>query len=70
MTVATIKEDAKQLIDQLPDDSSWEDLIHEIYVRQTIEAGLAIIFVEEGGPGGFPGRQRFLSCGLGNFSGH
>ncbi len=41
MTVATIKEDARQLIDQLPDDSSWDDLIHEIYVRQTIEAGLA-----------------------------
>jgi len=27
-------------VDQLPDDASWEDLIYQIYVRQSIEAGL------------------------------
>ena len=25
----------------LPDDSTWEDLMYQIYVRETIEAGLA-----------------------------
>lgn len=36
-----IKEEAKRLIDRLPDESTWDDLMHEIYVRQAIEAGLA-----------------------------
>jgi hypothetical protein len=37
----SIKEEAKRLIDKLPDNSTWEDLIHEIYVRQAIESGKA-----------------------------
>ncbi len=41
MAAAIIKNDAKKLIDRLPDDSTWEDLMHEIYVRQSIESGLA-----------------------------
>jgi len=35
------KDDARTLIDRLPDDATWDDLMHEIYVRQAIEAGLA-----------------------------
>ena len=38
---ANIKEEARRLIDALPDDSTWEDLMCRIYVRETIEAGLA-----------------------------
>jgi predicted transcriptional regulator len=41
METKSIKESARQLIDQLPEGSTWDDLIHEIYVRQAIEAGLA-----------------------------
>jgi hypothetical protein len=37
----TIKEEAKRLIENLPEDMSWDDLIHAIHVRQSIEAGLA-----------------------------
>ena len=37
---AGIKEAARQLIDQLPDNSTWDDLMHAIYVRQSIEKGL------------------------------
>ncbi|CAN5479754.1 hypothetical protein BH24GEM3_BH24GEM3_03850 [soil metagenome] len=37
----SIKEEARRLIDKLPDDCTWEDLMHEIYVRQAIESGLA-----------------------------
>jgi hypothetical protein len=39
-TAMTIKAEARRLIEQLPDDATWEDLLYEIYVRQSIEAGL------------------------------
>lgn len=35
-----IKEQAKALIDSLPDDATWEDLMYTIYVRKSIETGL------------------------------
>ena len=35
------KEEAHKLIDQLPPNATWEDLMHEIYVREAIESGLA-----------------------------
>ena len=41
MEMTSIKEEARRLVDQLPDDSTWDDLMHEIYVRQSIEKGLA-----------------------------
>ena len=34
------KEDAHKLVDQLPPNATWDDLMHEIYVRETIEKGL------------------------------
>jgi hypothetical protein len=36
-----LKEEAKRLIDSLPSLSSWEQLMYEIYVRESIENGLA-----------------------------
>jgi hypothetical protein len=35
------KDEAHKLIDQLPTNATWDDLIHEIYVREAIERGLA-----------------------------
>jgi predicted transcriptional regulator len=35
------KKEAHRLIDQMPPDATWDDLMHEIYVRQAIEKGLA-----------------------------
>ena len=35
------KEDAHKLVDQMPEDATWDDLMREIYVRQAIEQGLA-----------------------------
>jgi hypothetical protein len=35
------KEEAHRLIDGLPEKATWEDLMHEIYVRGVIEKGLA-----------------------------
>lgn len=40
MDTSSVKEEAKRLIESLPEGSTWEDLMHRIYVRQTIEAGL------------------------------
>jgi len=37
----SIKEEARRLVERLPDNFSWEDLMHEIYVRKAIESGLA-----------------------------
>ncbi len=40
MSPATLREEAHRLVDQLPDDATWDDLLYQIYVRQSIEAGL------------------------------
>ena len=41
MKTSHIKDLAHELVDKLPEHSTWDDLMHEIYVRQAIEAGLA-----------------------------
>lgn len=41
METPGIKEEVRRLLDRLPDQFTWDDLMHEIYVRQAIEAGLA-----------------------------
>lgn len=41
MSTENIKNEARRLLDRMPDDVTWDDLMHEIYVRQSIEAGLA-----------------------------
>lgn len=37
----SIKPEARRLVDQLPENATWDDLAYEVYVRQAIEAGLA-----------------------------
>ena len=34
------KEAAHKLIDRMPQQATWDDLMHEIYVREAIEQGL------------------------------
>lgn len=41
MTNATLKEEARRLIERLPEGATWEDLHYEIYVRQAVDAGLS-----------------------------
>jgi predicted transcriptional regulator len=41
MATSGIKDEAKRLIESMPDDATWDDLMHEVYVRQAIEQGLA-----------------------------
>ncbi len=40
MQVRNIKEEVQSLLEDLPEDATWDDLMYKIYVRQTIEAGL------------------------------
>ena len=40
MPNSTIKEEARRLVEELPDDASWDELMRRIYVRQTIEQGI------------------------------
>lgn len=40
MKEASIKKEAQRLVNDLPDNATWEDLMYRIYVRQAIEAGL------------------------------
>jgi len=35
-----IKEEAHKIIDRLPAGATWDDLVHETYVREVIELGL------------------------------
>lgn len=41
MEALKIKQEMLRLAQQLPDDATWDDVMHEIYVRQAIENGLA-----------------------------
>ena len=40
MSDSSVKHEAQRLIESLPDEATWEDLMYRIYVRQAIEAGL------------------------------
>ncbi|MEM7480056.1 MAG: hypothetical protein AAF481_02685 [Acidobacteriota bacterium] len=31
-----IKEEVKQMVDKLPEDATWDDLMYEIYVKQKV----------------------------------
>ncbi|MFZ0133647.1 MAG: hypothetical protein WAK95_13995 [Desulfobacterales bacterium] len=36
----SIKAQVHQLVDDLPDSTTWEDAMYRIYVRQAIDAGI------------------------------
>ncbi len=40
MQAENIKQEAHRLLEKLPDKATWDDLMYQIYVRQTIEAGI------------------------------
>ncbi len=42
------KEAAKDVIDSLPNESSWDDIIHALYVRLKVERGENEIQVGKG----------------------
>ena len=52
-SASNVKQLAHELVDQLPETATWDDVIYEIAVRREIEIGLAdseagrIVSVEE-----------------------
>ncbi len=40
MQAGNIKQETSRLLGNLPDKATWDDLMYQIYVRQTIEAGI------------------------------
>jgi hypothetical protein len=40
MQPASVKKAAHKLIDELPDDATWDDVLYRMAVRRSIEAGL------------------------------
>jgi len=40
MPVNKLKSQAHELVESLPENATWDDLMYEIYVRLSIEAGL------------------------------
>jgi hypothetical protein len=40
MSNATIKEEARRLVERPPDDATWEHLRYQMDFRQAVEAGL------------------------------
>ena len=41
MSNAKLKQVVHQLIDELPDDATWGDVVYEIVTRREVEMGLA-----------------------------
>ncbi len=39
----TAKQSAKQLIEQVSDQASWDDIMYELYVKQKLEKGLQAV---------------------------
>lgn len=39
----TVKEQARQVVETLPDDATWEQVRYELHVREQIDAGEAAI---------------------------
>ncbi|MFO7907300.1 MAG: hypothetical protein ACQESR_01450 [Planctomycetota bacterium] len=40
-TRSQVKSAARETVDSLPEDTTWDEVIYRLYVRQKIEAGLA-----------------------------
>ncbi len=40
MKINDVKEEARRLLDKMPEEVTWDDIMYEIDVRQVIESGL------------------------------
>jgi predicted transcriptional regulator len=38
--MSSVKDAARAIVDKLPEQATWDDLMYEFYVKQKIEAGL------------------------------
>ena len=40
MEMPNVKDEAQHLIDNLPENATWDDVMDTIYVRQAVESGI------------------------------
>lgn len=38
--MSVVKESARQVLESMPEQCTWDDLLYELYVRQKIDQGL------------------------------
>jgi len=38
--MSTVKDEVRRILENLPDDTTYEDVQYHIYIRQKVEAGL------------------------------
>jgi predicted transcriptional regulator len=38
--MSSVKEEARKLVEELPDQVTWDDVMYEFYVKKKIEVGL------------------------------
>lgn len=39
--MASVKEEAMRIVEALPDEATWDDLMYELYVNKKVAAGTA-----------------------------
>jgi predicted transcriptional regulator len=45
--MSIIKDEAKKIIDNLPENATWDDLMYQFYVKKRVETGLKEIENDE-----------------------
>ena len=38
--MSTVKQSVREVVEQLPEDCTWEDVMYQLYVREKIERSL------------------------------
>jgi predicted transcriptional regulator len=38
--MSILKEEAKKIIEDLPENATWDDLMYQLYVKKRVETGL------------------------------
>ena len=38
--MSTAKEEARELLDRIPDNATWDDIMYQFYVEKKVEQGL------------------------------
>ena len=38
--MSIVKKEAKKILNNLPDEASWDDLMYEMYIRKKIDEGI------------------------------
>lgn len=39
--MSRVKDEVRKLLDEIPEEATWDDVMYEFYVRKKVELGLA-----------------------------